>query len=213
MAIKMRRGNRADFIPSKMVAGEWGVVLDDKQVWITFAPGDCKQLMTTQDAAEQLRQAITVATAEAEGYADDAEGFANNAETSATNASTSETNAQTYANNAKASETKAKTSETNANGYQLISKSWAVGDTGVRSGEDTDNAKYYAQQANSLNQQSLRALDNANNAVNIATQKMLGVSFEVNLNTGELMMNVLDTTTNYVFSIDTTTGELMWEIR
>ena len=30
----------------------------------------------------------------------------------------------------------------------LISKSWAVGGTGVRAGEDTDNAAYYAQAAN-----------------------------------------------------------------
>ncbi len=28
-------------------------------------------------------------------------------------------------------------------GYALLSKSYAVGDTGIREGEDTDNAKYY----------------------------------------------------------------------
>lgn len=35
----------------------------------------------------------------------------------------------------------------NSKYYSKVSKSWAVGDTGVRTGEDTDNAKYYGEQA------------------------------------------------------------------
>jgi hypothetical protein len=38
-------------------------------------------------------------------------------------------------------------SESNANDSATLSESWAVGGTGTRSGENTDNAKYYAQQA------------------------------------------------------------------
>lgn len=37
--------------------------------------------------------------------------------------------------------------EANYKEVVLASKSWAVGDTGVRKGEDTDNAKYYAELA------------------------------------------------------------------
>lgn len=51
--------------------------------------------------------------------------------------------------NAKTSETNAKTSETNAANSDAEAESWAVGGTGTRTGEDTDNAKYYSQQAKS----------------------------------------------------------------
>lgn len=34
-----------------------------------------------------------------------------------------------------------------AKDYSNLSKSWAIGNTGVRDGEDTDNSKYYAEQA------------------------------------------------------------------
>lgn len=48
------------------------------------------------------------------------------------------------------------------------SKSWAVGNTGIRDGEDTDNAKYYAKQssnnASSANTSALNAANSENNA-------------------------------------------------
>lgn len=48
--------------------------------------------------------------------------------------------------------------EADYNNVILTSKSWAVGDTDIRGGEDTDNAKYYAQQSsNSANSSSLSA--------------------------------------------------------
>ena len=62
------------------------------------------------------------------------------AKTSATNAKTSETNALSSKNS---SSTSASTAQKNAN----LSKSYAVGGTGTRNGEDTDNAKYYMEQA------------------------------------------------------------------
>lgn len=45
----------------------------------------------------------------------------------------------------------------------LTSKSWAVGDTGIRSGENTNNAKYYSKQSsNSANAANTNALNAAN---------------------------------------------------
>lgn len=49
--------------------------------------------------------------------------------------------------NAKASETAAATSESNAAASATKSQSYAVGGTNSRTGEDTDNAKYYSQQS------------------------------------------------------------------
>ncbi len=48
--------------------------------------------------------------------------------------------------------------EADYNSVILASKSWAVGGTDIRDGEDTDNAKYYAQQSsNSANSSALSA--------------------------------------------------------
>ena len=66
--------------------------------------------------------------------------YASNAASSATAAKTSKTNAANSATAAATSATNAKTSETNA-------KNWAVGPSGSGSGTDTNNAKYYAEQA------------------------------------------------------------------
>lgn len=41
----------------------------------------------------------------------------------------------------------------NANNYATLSKSWAVGGTGTRDNEDSNNAKYYAEQAKQIGQE------------------------------------------------------------
>lgn len=66
-----------------------------------------------------------------------------NAATSETNAAASEANAKTSETNAATSEANAATSETNAGDSATLAESWAVGGTGTRTGEDTDNSKYY----------------------------------------------------------------------
>ena len=80
-------------------------------------------------------------------YSLDAKTLMEQAQTSATNAKTSETNAKTSETNAKTSETNAKTSETNSANSATLSESWAIGGTGKREGEDTNNAKHWAEQA------------------------------------------------------------------
>jgi len=86
-----------------------------------------------------------------------AQTYAGNASTSASNASTSETNASASATSASASATSASESATSASNsattaggykdtaqtYATTSKSYAVGGTSSRTGEDTDNAKYF----------------------------------------------------------------------
>ena len=72
---------------------------------------------------------------------------ANTATTKASNASTSDTNAKNSATAAAQSATAAAASANSVLTYNNVSKSYAVGGTGTRTGEDTDNAKYYAAQA------------------------------------------------------------------
>lgn len=66
-----------------------------------------------------------------------------NAKTSEINSAKSEANAKLSETNAKNSETNAKTSETNALNSANKAQSYAVGGTGTRDGEDTNNSYYY----------------------------------------------------------------------
>ena len=69
MAIQMRRGSLANYDKSKMLAGEWGVSIDqdtnDQKVFIAFAPGVDKEVMFVEDAEEQIAEATAEAIADA----------------------------------------------------------------------------------------------------------------------------------------------------
>lgn len=78
--------------------------------------------------------------------------------------------------NAKASETAAATSETNAAASATKSQSYATGGTNSRTGEDTDNAKYYSQQSEQSQSAAATSADTASTkaeeaAANAATAK------------------------------------------
>lgn len=79
----------------------------------------------------------------------------------AAKAQASQTAAAKSESNAKASETAAVTSESNAAASATKAQSYAVGGTNSRTGEDTDNAKYYSQQAE---QSQLAAKNSADTA-------------------------------------------------
>lgn len=94
MAIQHRRGNYADFDPTKMVAGEPAVVLggdptssDGKAAYISFGPGLVKKLATAEDMRDEIyNQTQNIIQDIEEGVADDveqAESAAQRAETAA----------------------------------------------------------------------------------------------------------------------------------
>lgn len=104
-------------------------------------------------ATRQNAEAARAAEVNAKASAEAAKISETNAKTSETNTKESETAAKESETNAKTSETSAKTSEINASksaedskDYSTLSKSWAVGGTGTRNGEDTNNSKYYSEQ-------------------------------------------------------------------
>lgn len=213
MAIQMRRGSASDWMPGKMVAGEWGIILDDKKVFITFAPGDVKQLMTVEDAIVQLEQAIQTATAEAEGYATSASTSASASETSAQNSEYFANAAAESATNAYASEDNAKLSENNAKDYSNDSEAWAVGQREgqeVTRGDVTyeNNSKFYSDIAKNLNADSQKVLADSKEILEAAQKKIQGANFTVDLNTGILMYN---DDSDYTFHIDESNGELIWD--
>lgn len=72
---------------------------------------------------------------------------ANTATSAASSASQSATAASGSASQASAAAAAAAQSAASVDGINKTAQSWAVGGTGTRPGEDTDNAKYWAQQA------------------------------------------------------------------
>ena len=121
-----------------------------------------EKLTDLQALAEQVsenKESVDASETNAKTYMDKALEYSNNAKTSETNAKTSETNAKTSETNAKTSETNAKASEDNIAGCEencalnaKAARSYAVGDTDYRTGENTDNAKYYYQQVKQISE-------------------------------------------------------------
>nr|DAG19989.1 MAG TPA: L SHAPED TAIL FIBER PROTEIN [Caudoviricetes sp.] len=77
-------------------------------------------------------------------------------------AAASQKAAATSESNAKTSETAAATSESNAAASATKAQSYATGGTNSRTGEDTDNAKYYSQQSAQSQSAAATSADTAN---------------------------------------------------
>lgn len=151
MAIVMRQGEYEDFIPSKMLPGEWAVVLaddpivpDGKSVFIAFAAGDVKRMATYEDmkdligeATDDIRDQYILVFNKIN---DDTAALEASARVSATAAQASQTAAA-------GSASQAAHSAGAAEDYSKESESHSHGGTGTRPGEDTDNSKYYSQQS------------------------------------------------------------------
>ena len=119
-----------------------------------------------------------------------------NAKVSETNAKTSESNAKTSETNATNSERKAEEKASEADVYSIMSKSYAVGEGGIRSNEKTDNAKYYSEQAkNSSN-------DAKESAYNSDIYGMLAKSYAVGESTVTLGDGVDELVTDDGFTIE-----------
>ena len=102
--------------------------------------------VSEENASSSATTAINKAS-EASTSATNAKTSESNAKASEINASSSATIATTKASEADVSANNAKTSETNTSNSATLSKSWAVGGTGTRTNEDTNNSKYYSEQS------------------------------------------------------------------
>ena len=102
---------------------------------------------SAQSGAEAAKANAKDSATAATGAARSASGAATAASGSASDAQTSATAASDSASQAQASAAAAAQSAAIVDGINKTAQSWAVGGTGTRPGEDTDNAKYWAQQA------------------------------------------------------------------
>lgn len=141
--------------------GTDGTDTNNSWYWARQASSSASASATSADNAKTSEETAFSHAIAASASAEDANTSETNAKASETAAKTSETNAkasETAAANsasaAKTSETNAKASEANAlraeknildaEPYAIESHSWAVGGTGSRDGEDTNNSKYWA---------------------------------------------------------------------
>lgn len=148
MAIRVRQGNEKDFDPYKLLPGEWAVSLDKKYVYMCFSAGEVRR-MATYEAFEEDMVQIEKILAVCENIQVAVEAFGKLAERHAAQAET----------------------------YSVESESWAVGGTGTREEENTNNSKYYSQQsetqANRAKNEADRAASIAN--IDIATTEKAGI--------------------------------------
>lgn len=89
-------------------------------------------------------------------------------------------------------------------GHTRLAKSYAVGDTGAREGEDIDNAKYYSNVAKSS---AIEAREDGDDATELLTEvRKHGVytSFGMDFETGELLYS----SPSYKFKVNSESGEL-----
>lgn len=141
--IQMRKGAEQNFDPSQMTAGEWAVSTDSKKVWMCFSPGIVRR-MATYEAFEQDMLEVQTILATCQDIQAAVERFMQLAQQ----------------HSAQAEE------------WSVTSKSWAVGGTNTRAGENTDNSKYYSQKSKESSDTSKEYLVKVEQAGDEAVQKI-----------------------------------------
>lgn len=91
--------------------------------------------------------------------------------------------------------------------FAEMSKSWAVGGTGLRDGEDTDNSEYYSKVSNSHAEEAHAAADNGAEILQECREHSIYTKFDVDFETG----NLTYMSQNYTFRVDDETGNLIVE--
>ena len=223
MAIQMRKGLKADFDPTKMLPGEWAVSIDsdtsNQIVWMCFAAGGVKRMGTYEDFKDMIRDATKDIRDEyVTEFNSILERIDKLADTTAKNTDTvvkiHDDIVNTYLPQIIENANLASSSATIAVNNAALSKSYAVGGTGTRTGEDTDNSKYYSEQsqassqtAQSYAEQAEAAGDEAVNKINQALSQNVP-QFTIDFTTGHLKYDG----GRFNFEVQNTTGHLLWEV-
>lgn len=89
-------------------------------------------------------------------------------------------------------------------GNALLAKSYAVGETGTREEEDTDNSKYYCGVSKSASEEAKAVGEHASDLLNEVRKHGIYTSFTMDFDTGHLIYS----SPSYAFSINQEDGEL-----
>ena len=169
-----------------------------------------KELIEYRDEALKAKEAAKLSETNAKESETKAKASEEASKLSETNAKESETKAKESETKAKQSETNAINAENDAVKYSNLSKSYAVGtDNLIRENDAEDNAKKYCETAKSSEVNAKQYETNAKAYLDEIGRKIHATNFEVDFTTGELIQT---TDTDYVFTINQTTGNLEWEV-
>lgn len=154
----------------------------------TNAKNYADQALDSANDSNNFANKSEASALQSKGYAESSEQYSVEVSENATNAQNSANESKTYAESAQ-------TYSDESNNYALLSESYAHGNTGVREGEDTDNSKYYAEQAKNSSTTAATYLTQVEQAGDDAVNKInSAISFN-----------------NPVFYFDNTTGHLSYE--
>ena len=154
-----------------------------------------------RDVRQSLYEAIDAVNRSAEG--------------SALAAETAQAGAETAKAGAEAARQGAETAQTEAETAKEAAKSWAVGMTGIREGEDTNCSEFFSRQSQNsaalsedYYKKTKQAGDNAINALNGAIDR-------INQNTPKFWINPEDgilyhTASRFTWVVNRITGQLEW---
>ena len=112
--------------------------------------GIVAQATAQANAAAQRAEIASASAKTAQGASSNAGSAASTASSAASTASAAAEAASSSASQAQASAAAAAQSAASVDGINKTAQSWAVGGTGTREGEDTNNAKYWAKQAQAV---------------------------------------------------------------
>lgn len=160
-----------------------------------------------KEAAEASEESASASEQAAEDSANAAQESAEAAANSEASARESETNAATSAQAANNSATAAAGSEESAADSALLSKSWAIGNTGIRDGENTNCSEFYCNQSSGYRDAAEQFAQSAEDAMEQINKKLEIAEFSID-DDGNL---VYTDTGSYTFTIDDN-GDLNWEV-
>lgn len=177
MAIQMRRGAYGNFDDSKLLPGEWAIVLQDDPsaqdglaAYISFAAGTSKRIATWNDLLDWLNNnkpevyaAFTTAVDDARNAAESANTNASAASAAADSANKAATSANNAASSANTAASKANTAAGSANS---AASSATTATTAANSAADA--AKTATTNANNATSAAKTATTNANTATDAA---------------------------------------------
>ena len=123
---------------------------DETSGIVARATAQANAAAAAQSAAETAKSNAQDSAAAAANSAQTAQNAASTAANAASTASAAAEAASSSASQAQASAAAAAQSAASVDGINKTAQSWAVGGTGTREGEDTNNAKYWAKQAQAV---------------------------------------------------------------
>ena len=97
----------------------------------------------------------------------------------------------------------------NSSYYANISQSWARGATGLRTGEDTNNSKYFSDLSQSIKDSTMAIRNDAAQLLQAATDRLTGLNILVNFADGCLYYDI---NSGIRLQVNTTTGNLDYEV-